>query len=119
MHNCTCLCCAYLGLCYSTGSVIEKLHSSIVEKKKRIYIGTKPTIIVFIAVAMNTDGFFSYLCIRFIFFMIELRIFSMTEPVLYYPGADSGGGGGGGGEIKSVILPRNEAIERAKQLYRM
>ena len=32
---------------------------------------------------MNTDGFFSYQCIRFIFSMIELQIFSMIEPVLY------------------------------------
>ena len=39
-------------------------------------------LLVFIAVAMNTDGFFSYQCIRFIFFMIELQIFSITEPVL-------------------------------------
>ena len=36
----------------------------------------------FIAVA-NTDGFFSYQCIRFIFSMIELRNISMTEPVLH------------------------------------
>ena len=36
-------------------------------------------LLVFIAVAMNTDGFFSYQCIRF---MIELQIFSITEPVL-------------------------------------
>ena len=34
-----------------------------------------------IAVAMNTDGFFSYQCICFI--LIELRKFSMIELVLY------------------------------------
>ena len=38
---------------------------------------------VFIAVATNTDGFFSYQCIYFIFSMIELRKFSMIELVLY------------------------------------
>ena len=38
---------------------------------------------VFIAVAMNTDGFFSYQCICFIFSMIELRNFSIIELVLY------------------------------------
>ena len=32
---------------------------------------------VFIAVAMNTDGFFSYQCIRFIFSMTKLRNYSM------------------------------------------
>ena len=46
-----------------------------------MYIGTKPTI-SFHSGAMNTDGFFSYQCIRFIFSMIELQIFSMAEPVL-------------------------------------
>ena len=40
-------------------------------------------LLVFIAVAMKTDGFFSYQCIRFIFSMIEVRNFSMIEPVLY------------------------------------
>ena len=38
---------------------------------------------VFIAIAMNTDGFFSYQCICFIFSMIELQNFSMIELVLY------------------------------------
>ena len=32
---------------------------------------------VFIAVAMNTNGFFSYQCIRFIFSMTKLRNYSM------------------------------------------
>ena len=39
-------------------------------------------LLVFIVVAMNIDGFFSYQCIRFIFSMIGLQIFSMAEPVL-------------------------------------
>ena len=38
---------------------------------------------VFIVIAMNTDGFFSYQCICFIFSMIELQNFSMIELVLY------------------------------------
>ena len=39
-------------------------------------------LLVFIAVAMNIDDFFSYQCIRFIFSIMELRNFSMTELVL-------------------------------------
>ena len=39
---------------------------------------------VFIAVFMNTDGFFSYQCIRFIFSMIELRNYSGNVLVCGY-----------------------------------
>ena len=47
---------------YSTGSVIEKFRNSIVEKNKAYTLGLSQ-LLVFIAVAMNTDGFFSYQCI--------------------------------------------------------
>ena len=64
---------------YSTRSVISQLD----HRENKAYTLGLSQLLVFIAFAMNTDGFFSYQCIRFIFVMIELRIFSMTEPVLY------------------------------------
>ena len=57
--------------------------SQLAHRENKAYTLGLSQLLVFIAVAMNTNGFFSYQCIRFIFFMIELQIFSMTEPVLY------------------------------------
>ena len=52
-------------------------------RENKVYTLGLSQLLAFIAVAMNTDSFFSYQCICFIFSMIELQIFSMTEPVLY------------------------------------
>ena len=57
--------------------------SQLDHRENKAYTLGLSQLLVFIAVAMNTDGFFSYKCLRFIFLMIELRIFSVTEPVLY------------------------------------
>ena len=56
--------------------------SQLDRRENKAYTLGLSQLFVFIAVAMNTDGFFSYQCIRFIFSMIELRNFSMTERVL-------------------------------------
>ena len=56
--------------------------SQLDHRENKAYTSGLSQLLVFIAVAMNTDGFFSYQCIRFIFSMIELRNFCMTEPVL-------------------------------------
>ena len=56
---------------------VQSIHIVVIQYTLRL-----SQLSVFIAVAMNTDGFFSYQCIRFIFSMIELRIFSVIEPVL-------------------------------------
>ena len=50
--------------------------SQLAHRENKAYTLGLSQLLVFIAVAMNTDGFFSYQCIRFIFSMIELRIFS-------------------------------------------
>ena len=55
--------------------------SQLDHRENKAYSLVLSQLLVFIAVAMNTDGFFSYQFIRFIFSFIELRIFSMTEPV--------------------------------------
>ena len=52
-------------------------------RENKVYTLGLSQLSVLIAVAMNTDGFFSYQCICFIFSMIELRNFSMIELVLY------------------------------------
>ena len=52
--------------------------SHLARRENKAYTLGLSQLLVFIA--MNTDGFFSY---QFIFSMIELRIFSMIEPVLY------------------------------------
>ena len=69
-------------VCYTTGSVIEKSCSPPHRESKAYTLGLSQ-LLVFIAVAMNTDGFFSYQCICFIFSMIELRNFSLIKPVVY------------------------------------
>ena len=62
---------------YSTSSISQLAH-----RENKAYTLELSQLLVFIAVAMNTDGFFSYQCICFIFSMIELQIFSMSELVL-------------------------------------
>ena len=57
--------------------------SQLDHKENKVYTLGLSQLSVFIAVAMNTDDFFSYQCICFIFSMIELRNFSMIELVLY------------------------------------
>ena len=57
--------------------------SQIGHRENKVYTLVLSQPLVFIAVAMNTDGFFSYQCIRFISSMIELQIFSMSEPIPY------------------------------------
>ena len=52
-------------------------------RENKVYTWGLSQLSVFIAVAMNTDGFFRYQCICFIFSMIELRNFSMIVLVLY------------------------------------
>ena len=56
--------------------------SHLAYRENKAYTLGLSQLLAFIAVAMNTDGFFSYQCICFIFSMIELRIFSMIKPVL-------------------------------------
>ena len=46
--------------------------SQLDHSENKAYTMGLSQLLVFIAVAMNTDGFFSYQCIRFIFSMIEL-----------------------------------------------
>ena len=86
--------------------------SQLDHRENKAYTLGLSQLLVFIAVAMNTDGFISYQCIRFIFSMIELRIFPMTEPVLYIEpaaaGSDNGiriGGGWGGGGATAPPAP--------------
>ena len=57
--------------------------SQLNHRENKVYTLGLSQLSVYIAVAMNTDGFFSYQCICFIFSMIELRKFSMIELVLY------------------------------------
>ena len=45
--------------------------SQLDHRENKVYILGLSQLSVFIAVAMNIDGFFSYQCIRFIFSMIE------------------------------------------------
>ena len=56
--------------------------SQLGRRENKVYTLRLSQLSVFIAVAMNTDGFFSYQCISFIFSIIELRIFFVIEPVL-------------------------------------
>ena len=56
--------------------------SQLDHRENKVYTLGLSQLTVFIAVAMNIDGFFSYQCIRFIFSMTKLRNFSMIEPVL-------------------------------------
>ena len=57
--------------------------SQLAHRKNKAYTLGLSQLLVFLVVAMNTDGFISYQCIRFIFSVIELRIFSVTKLVLY------------------------------------
>ena len=56
--------------------------SQLVHRENKAYTLGLSQLSVFRVVAMNIDGFFSYQCMRFIFSMMELRIFSMTKRVL-------------------------------------
>ena len=70
-------------LCWLQYQLGHREISQLSHRENKAYTLGLSQLLVFIAVAMNTGGFFSYQCIHFIFSMIELRIFSMTEPVLY------------------------------------